>query len=431
MSSAKRPYNETMSSPSSTSNASSSLNDDFMEEKVEQGMDIEQNEQIVYHNLIEGNFRRKKLNNDKVDQLNTFISNPFPSTLNNSFQPYTSSRNYPLKDIVSDTKTSSIPFHKVSATVLNEENNELDKNKNNNCSLKQNSFDSLTSSPTISISTSETRISDVTITASNDYFSSTIDFTKEYIRTQLNESDSKGPFYSFYPQIYNSNRLVIFEESFSYLRQLYEFCDDSSTKLASNVTSVLAGLIALLNVQLDGFDIPFIEHHKWNGSNFYGSIDIGTLLDHLDEGLGISTAEFVFYNRDDNGSSFIKTGRSVLQCGYRKTRSKLKPFDTPSPQTLLNNNELRHAVLDVDAERETQLFLESLAAEEQEENYTDHEDETYNRYIRKSYNETDDDLIHSEESSFDEVDDVSDIESVVTDSTVEEDWLRVSRNNSH
>ncbi|CAG8522396.1 8301_t:CDS:2 [Funneliformis mosseae] len=439
MSSAKRPYKETMSSSSSISNTTTaSVNDDFVKLQIEQDiqdMDIEQN--INPKELIEGNFRRKKPNNDKDDddllESNTFISNPFPSFLNDiSFQPFQLSST--LSPRASDTTISSTSrFH------------------------KQSPIDLLTPSSTISISTPETnqtRDSDITYVTtnvnpfnnpSNEYFSPPIDFTVEYIRTELRESDSKGPFSSFYPQIYNNNGLVVYEEPFNYLIQLFEFCNNSSTKLASNVTSVLTGLVTLLNVQLDGFDIPFIEHHKWNGSNFYGSIDVATLLDHLDEGLGISSTEYVFYDRADNGSSFIRTGRSVLNCDFRKTYGKPKSTaNTPSPQTLLDNNELRHAVLDADAERETQLFLEFLAEDDQD-NDIDHADEnpgtgfdsttTAVRCISKPSaggmdSETDDDLIHSEESAFEEIDDVSDIESVLTDSTIEEDWHSVSRHNS-
>ncbi|CAG8516597.1 13220_t:CDS:2 [Funneliformis caledonium] len=418
MSSAKRPYKETMSSSSSISNTTTaSVNDDFVKLQIEQDiqdMDIEQN--LNPKELIEGNFRRKRPNNDKDDddllKSNTFVSNPFPSFLNdNSFQPFQLSST--LSPRASDTTISSTRFH------------------------KQSPIDLLTPSSTISTSeTNQTRDSDITYVTtnvnsfnnpSNDFFSPPIDFTREYIRTELRESDSKGPFSSFYPQIYNNNRLVVFEEPFNYLRQLFEFCNNSSTKLASNVTSVLTGLVTLLNVQLDGFDIPFIEHHKWNGSNFYGSIDVATLLDHLDEGLGISSTEYVFYDRADNGSSFIRTGRSVLN--FRKTYGKPKSTaDTPSPQTLLDNNELRHA--GPASTRVLQHTTDTFGNPSSTTRTT-----TAVRCISKPSaggidSETDDDLIHSEESAFEEIDDDSDIESVLTDSTIEEDWHSVSRHNS-
>src|SRR5687767_9597697 len=103
MSSAKRPYNET------------TLNDnnDYVEEEQqveEQDMDVE-NDYQEEEDFI--NTRRRRLNTDKDDDLedrfksSAFISNPFPSTLNNHSSSSTSSTRNSFNNYSSLRSTTS------------------------------------------------------------------------------------------------------------------------------------------------------------------------------------------------------------------------------------------------------------------------------------------------------------------------------------
>ncbi|RIA92975.1 hypothetical protein C1645_763778 [Glomus cerebriforme] len=624
MSSAKRPYNETISSNSSTSTALSDNNDYIVnvvveeeQKEVGQDMDIEEQTDSFKNRQTEEESRRKRIITDNdLFRSNTFTQNPFPSLLNDhSFhsssltQTSRSTLNYSLSNKTSNAPYFIVPSSRIPASTYHPLSNNVESNYisprdslNNNThninfpkstlKISENTealspIDLLMSSPPISTSTPKTNRtkntsnSSLTLTtqdsntwnnadfncssprdtASNlrdqtnvntnslnyssaegssylhDSYSNINDdssdddniningfnndninnnyskndnisnnssnnnninnFDSSNIRTRLTKKESKGPFELIYSQIYDEEGIVFATESFNYLIQLYEFCDNNSTKLQSNITSILRDLVLLLNSQLDGFDIPFIEHHKWNGSHFYGPIDVLTLLDHLDDGLGLSSAEYIIYVRNYKNNYHIKPGGSVLQCGYRRTyrrnyaQSSSSPasFPTSSFRTSdqsnnnidnIQNNELRHAVLDEDAVKEAQNFLELLAEEEdgEEDNSTEQEEEsdsfieiskesdyedddslvrgfsstsirqptdtfgnpinqtrtTTRRISRPSVNndgsETDDSLddysVDSGESTFEEID-FSDIESVATDSTVEDGWHNVSR----
>jgi hypothetical protein len=552
MSSTKRTYNETISSNSSISTTLNDNNDNVvLEQKVEQDMDIEEQiQQVEEENFVS---RRKRLNTDKDDlfESNTndhsFQSSSSPissNTLNYSSSSNTSS--YTPNSIASSSETLP-PFLKnyISPKDSFNNNNTCDNNSSETTlKVSENTkvlspIDLLMSSPPISTSTpitsqtTNTSNSSLTLTtqnsdtwdfnyndsssyntasnscyrSSNNNSSNNNEFNNYFrptnsIHTNLYVDSSRGPFSSIYSQIYDDKGIVFDTESFNYLVQLYEFCDNSSTKLQSNITSVLGDLVLLLNNQLDGFDIPFIEHHKWNGSHFYGPIDVASLLDQLDDGLGISSAKFVWYDNNN----IMRTSGSVLQCGYRRTRrtykneSQSSSSSSPSNNTnSLQDNDLRHAVLSEDAEREAQIFLELLAEEEeneegneeeneeddgieQEENEDDgieqeEENDSFTEISRESDddddsliqgfastsiqqrtdtfgnpinqtrttsirhisgpdgNETDDSLDeylveadNSTESTYEEIT-LSDIESIATDSTIEDDWFDVSRNN--
>src|SRR4051794_32094647 len=130
MSSAKRPYNETISS--NPINTTLSDNNDYIVNVVEEQHEVEEDMDIEHYLKVEqpsGSFknqqeaeeesfissRRKRLNTDK----DTFISNPFPSTLNNhSFQPLssTSSTRNTLNYSSLRNTISSNPFYKVPTT---------------------------------------------------------------------------------------------------------------------------------------------------------------------------------------------------------------------------------------------------------------------------------------------------------------------------
>jgi hypothetical protein len=393
--------------------------------------------------------------------------------------------------------SSSNDDYSINDNINNVSSNNNNKNSNNNNVNNSSSDNGNNNNPT---------------SDNDNYFSSIYDVApnNQFIRTKLTNGKSRGPFERIYSQIYDNEGKVVDIDSFNYLIQLYEFCDGSSSRLQSNVTAILRDLVLLLNNQIDDFDIPFIEHHKWNGTSFYGPIDIITLLDQLDDGLGLSSAEFVFYKNDGS----IETSGSVLQCGYRKsyrrgfrdndqgsssfTSSVSKTINRSNDTNDLQNNELRHAVLDKDAEREAELFLELLAQEEEEgvedngaeqgENSTEQEDSASSSELEDSdsfteiskeseYEEDDDDSLDEDfasirtrqlttctdtfgnlinparttsnitrrisrpsdnddgnetdntESTFEEVD-YSDIESIATDSTVEDGWHSVSRNNN-
>lgn len=548
MSSTKRSYNETIFSNSSISTTLNDTNDYVVleeQQEVEQDMDIEEQiQQVEEENFVS---RRKRANTDKDD---LFKSN----TNDHSFQsstPISSTRdtlNYPSSSNTFSNTPNSIANSKktVSYTTTSLLNNYIspkdsfnNNTHDNNSTLKVSEdtkalspIDLLMSSPPISTSTPKTSQtkntsnSSLTLTTQNsdtwdfnytdsspyntasnscDYSSNDNYFLNaaNIIHTNLNINSSHGPFSPIYSQIYDSEGIVFATESFNYLVQLYEFCDNNSTNLQSKITSILRDLVLLINNQLDGFDIPFIEHHKWNGSHFYGPVDVEFLLDQLDDGLGISSAKYVWYDY----SNIMRTRGSVLQCGCRRTRRRTFRIDenqsssssSASSSTSitsglhrsanntndLQDNDLRHAVLNRDAEREAQIFLELLAEEEEngEDNDIEQEEEsdsfteiskesdddddfliqglastsirqrtdtfgnpinqtrtTSTRHISRPSadndgNETDDSfddyLAESgnlTESTYEEID-FSDVESITTDSTNEDGWHNVSRDN--
>ncbi|GET56925.1 uncharacterized protein OCT59_021528 [Rhizophagus irregularis] len=552
MSSTKRPYNETISSNSSISTTLNDTNDYIVlgeQQEVEQEMDIEEQiQQVEEENFVS---RRKRANTDKDDLFKSNTNDhPFQSST-----PISSTKdtlNYPSSNTFSNTPDSIANSRKTvsftTTTFLNNYISPKDSFNNNmhdnNSTLKVSEdtkalspIDLLMSSPPISTSTPKTSQtkntsnSSLTLTTQN---SDTWDFNytdsscntasnsndnkinshfpsdANIIHTNLNIDSSHGPFSPIYSQIYDSEGIVFATESFNYLVQLYEFCDNNSTNLQSKITSILGDLVLLINNQLDGFDIPFIEHHKWNGSHFYGSVDVEYLLDQLDDGLGISSAKYVWYDYNNN----MRISGSVLQCGCRRTHrthrrtcridenqsSSSSSASSPTLSTSftsdlqrpanntndLQDNDLRHAVLNRDAEREAQIFLELLAEEEEngEDNDIEQEEEsdsfteiskesdddddfliqglastsirqrtdtfgnpiinqtrtTSARHISRPSadndgNDTDDSLDdylaesgNLTESTYEEID-FSDVESTATDSTIEDGWHNVSRDN--
>src|SRR2546421_2191040 len=143
MSSAKRPYNETISSNSSNPINDNNDNNDYIVNAVEEQHEVEEDMDIEHYLKVEQmskqsdlfknqqeaeeesfiSSRRKRLNTDK----DTFISNPFPSTLNNhSFQSLSSTSstrntlNYSsLRNTISSTPyppSGNTSFYKVPTT---------------------------------------------------------------------------------------------------------------------------------------------------------------------------------------------------------------------------------------------------------------------------------------------------------------------------
>ncbi|GBC04184.1 hypothetical protein RclHR1_05560004 [Rhizophagus clarus] len=438
------------------------------QQEVEQNMDIEEQiQQVEEENFVSRRKRINTDKNDLLKpntnnhsfQSSTLISST-RNTLNNSSSSNTSSNS--LNFIASDTVSSPTTFQNNYISPKDSFNNNTNDNNSSKSTLKVSEdtkalspIDLLMSSPPISTltsMTSQTRNTSNTSltlttqnpdtwdfnytnssdspynavsnssydTASNSSYNTASDssyntasdshtentrnfFSRigDLIRTDLSATSSHGPFSPIYPQIYDNEGVVFATESFNYLVQLYEFCDNGSTKLQSNITSILRDLVLLINNQLDGFDIPFIEHHKWNGSHFYGPIDVVSLLDQLDDGLGLSSAKYVC------GYDYMRTFGSVLQYGCRKTYRKNENQSLSSSESSSTSitSDLRHAVLDIDAEREAQNFLELLAEEEEngEGNSTEQEENEEDNDTEQEENGEDNDTEQEESDSFIEI----------------------------
>ncbi|GBB98161.1 hypothetical protein RclHR1_03150024 [Rhizophagus clarus] len=149
--------------------------------------------------------------------------------------------------------------------------------------------------------------------------------SQETIQTKLKLEQSTGPFNPCYEEIYDNIGLIkIDKEIFMSIIELYEFLENNIyiNPLLSEINLFLPKKLGRILYYFEHFELPFIENFKWNGQYFYDVIDIKEIINQLDNGLGISQTNYV---RINSFGKIFQTDRSPLQ-PYSPSRPK-KVYD--------------------------------------------------------------------------------------------------------
>ncbi|PKK79837.1 hypothetical protein RhiirC2_704719 [Rhizophagus irregularis] len=264
--------------------------------------------------------------------------------------------------------------------------------------------------------------------------------SKETIQTKLKLEQSKGPFNSCYEKIYDNKGLIkIDKEIFILIIKLYEFLENNIyNMLITEIMLFLPTKLKKIFYYFENFELPFIENFNWNGQYFYDIIDIKEIINQLDNGLGIRQTNYVRIN------SFGKI--------FQTDRSPLQPYSPLRPKKIYDNYENYENFYNTNMEEKTKEFLNSLnnkteerdeRNEEKDYDYKNHQEIIVDTFgnphpinsTRKdviisnnTYNEdeTDDSIEeldeNSSEFSFEELNEVSDIESVTTTDGSNTEW---------
>lgn len=270
--------------------------------------------------------------------------------------------------------------------------------------------------------------------------------SKETIQTKLKLEQSKGPFNSCYEKIYDNKGLIkIDKEIFILIIKLYEFLENNIYNML--ITEIILSLPIKLKKILyyfENFELPFIENFKWNGQYFYDIIDIKEIIYQLDNGLGIRKTNYV---RINSFGKIFQTDRSPLQ-PYSPLRPKKIYYDDYE-----NYENFYNTSMEENIEQKTKDFLNSLNNKTEERNEEKDYDYKNHREIIKvdtfgnpyPINSTRKDIIisnnafngdnedetdgsieeldeNSSEFSFEELNEVSDIESVTTTDGPNTEW---------